>query len=263
MDILTRIVERKKEEVELARKRRPKELLMEITDSMVTSRSFFRQLETAGPAGINVIAEIKRASPSKGVIRDDLDPGTYAKKYEAGGARAISVLTDLDFFHGSPEDLKTVIENVSLPVLRKDFILSEYQIYESKAMGADAVLLIARILSQSLLEELLELAGKANLDVLLEIHSESEVDKALQTSARLIGINNRNLKSFSTNIENTRKLASLFPSDIVLVAESGIKTREDIETLKQAGVFNFLIGESVVRADDPTAFLKHLITNRA
>jgi indole-3-glycerol phosphate synthase len=130
-------------------------------------------------------------------------------------------------------------------------------------MGADAVLLIARILSQSLLEELIEMADQANLDVLLEIHSESEVDKALQTKARLIGINNRNLKSFSTNIETTRKLATLFPSDTVLVAESGIKTRKDIETLKQAGVFNFLIGESVVRADDATAFLKHLITNRA
>ncbi|MDM8525081.1 indole-3-glycerol phosphate synthase TrpC [Desulfococcaceae bacterium HSG8] len=255
-DFLSRIVEQKKEEVEDARKRFPEKQLKEESGRPRTRRPFLKQLERPG---VNIIAEIKRASPSKGVICADLNPVTYASAYQQGGAAALSVLTDHPYFQGSPEDLKAAREAVNLPVLRKDFIISSYQIYESCVLGADAVLLIVRILSMEQLIDYLDICSELQLDALVETHSEEEIEKANLAGARLVGINNRNLSSFETNIENAVNMASLLDSDQVAVAESGIRGREDIEKLKSAGIHNFLIGESLVRASDPKAFLNSLI----
>ncbi len=207
---------------------------------------------------MNIIAEIKRASPSKGLICPDLNPAVYASEYEKGGAAALSVLTELQYFKGSFEDLKTARESVNLPVLRKDFLISSYQIYESAVLGADAVLLIVRILSQEQLQDYLSLAKELDLDVLVEVHSEKEIEAAARAEAKLVGINNRNLKSFETDIENAIRMVSLLESYQIAVAESGIKTSEDIKKLHDAGIWNFLIGESLVRAANPKESLLSL-----
>ncbi len=259
MDILAKIVEQKKEEVTAAKQRISEKALIKKALASSRGRLFYKTLERPGPTGINIIAEIKRASPSKGPIRPDLEPGVYAKAYEKGGAAALSVLTDGPNFQGSAEDLKTVKTAVKLPVLRKDFLISPYQIYESKVMGADAVLLIAGILSQAQLNQYLQLTRELELDALVEVHTEIDHDKASRAGARLIGINNRNLRSFQTNIETAAQLKARFEPHQIAVAESGIKTRQDILILKNAGIWNFLIGESLVRAKDPKAFLKYLM----
>jgi indole-3-glycerol phosphate synthase len=260
MDILTRIVEHKHEEVAQARKHVPENRLWEMAEQgQGERRGFFNRLEKPGPSGTNIIAEIKRASPSKGPICPDLDPGAYASEYEKGGAAALSVLTDKDFFQGSFDDLKAARSAVSLPVLRKDFIILPYQIYESAVLGADAILLIVRILDLEQLQDYLDLAASLNLDVLTEVHSAAELETSIRAGARLVGINNRNLSSFETNIQRAASLAALFGPDQIPVAESGIKNRDDIEALKDAGFHNFLIGESIVRAPDPAGFIRSLL----
>jgi indole-3-glycerol phosphate synthase len=212
-------------------------------------------LESPGPTGVNIIAEIKRASPSKGLIRPDLDPAQFASAYEKGGAAAISVLTDQPGFRGTFDDLVKVRQSVSLPVLRKDFLISSYQLYESLALGADAVLLIVRILAPAQFKDYLSLCGELGLAVLVEVHSAKEIEIATRAGAKLIGINNRNLSSFQTSIETAADLVPLLEDDQVAVAESGIHCREDVCTLIQAGIFNFLIGESLVRSENPEEFL--------
>jgi indole-3-glycerol phosphate synthase len=257
-DILNQIVIYKKQEIKAARDRRPEASLREEIARIPEKRSFIRRLSNRDSQGVNIIAEIKRASPSRGPIRPDLDPAVYAREYERGGAAALSVLTDRHFFKGSAEDLETARRETALPVLRKDFIVSAYQIYETAAIGADAMLLIAAILSQQQLQEYLALCRELNLDALVEIHTEAEYRRATLAGANLIGINNRNLKTFRTDIGTCISLASQLSDGQVGVAESGIRTPADIDAVRRAGIGNFLIGESLVRAHDPCLFLQSL-----
>ncbi len=257
-DFLSGIIERKKEEVRAAAGRVPESVLRCEAEESSGRRPFGRRLAEPGPAGMNVIAEVKRASPSKGKIRENVDPAEYARMYEAGGAAAISVLTDGEFFGGSPGDLKKVRAATLLPVLRKDFIISSYQVYESAAMGADALLLIVRALSPELLKELLAICAEIGLDALVETHDELEFEIASKAGARIIGINNRDLATFRTDISTSIRVAKKAVPGQVLVAESGIHTRFDIERLLDAGVGNFLIGESLMRSEDPAELLREL-----
>ncbi len=259
-NILKKIVATKHEEVADARKKIPDDRLREEAQAPRDKRPFFDRLTGAGPGGVNIIAEIKRASPSKGIIQGDLDAAAQALRYEQGGAAALSVLTDRSYFKGSFEDLKAARRSSHLPVLRKDFIVSEYQIYESAVLGADAILFIVGILTRQQLADYLGLADECGFDVLVETHSENEIEAACRAGARLVGINNRNLRSFETSIDTSVRLASLLAPDQTAVAESGIDGPEAIRQLTAAGFHNFLIGESLVRADDPAAFLKNLIS---
>lgn len=258
-NILKKIVATKHQEVAQAKEKISEDRLREKAQAPRDKRPFLERLAKPGPGGVNIIAEIKRASPSKGIIQGDLDAADQALRYEQGGAAALSVLTDRSYFKGSFEDLEAARNACRLPVLRKDFIVSEYQIYESAVLGADAILLIVRILTETQLSDYLALAGEFGLDVLVETHSESEIDTATRAGARLVGINNRNLSSFETSIDTSVRLASLLSPDQTAVAESGIHGPDDIRNLKTAGFHNFLVGESLVRAGDPAAFLKTLI----
>jgi len=223
-------------------------------------RDFYGALkEKGGPEAIRIIAEIKKASPSKGVIREDFSPDLIALDYELGGAAAISVLTEEKFFLGSLTFLREVRDVAGLPVLRKDFLLDEYDILESRAAGADAVLLIAAILEEGRLRRLLELARELGMRALVEVHSEAELDTALRTGAEIIGINNRDLSTFRVDLDTTRRLAPLVPEGKVIVSESGIEGRADILSLKEVGVDAFLIGETLMREKDPAEKLRELI----
>lgn len=262
-DFLSQIMERKKEEVEEARKVIPESRLTAAAREAGERRPFFARLAAPGPAGANIIAEIKRASPSKGAIRMDLEPAELARAYERAGAAAISVLTERAFFHAGPDDLQVVRSAVNLPVLRKDFIVSPYQIRETAAMGADAVLLIVRALSREMLRDLLSLCRELRLDALVEVHSEAEMAEATRAGATLIGINNRDLTSFETDIQTSIRLSQGIEEGQVAVAESGIHERGQIEGLLAAGIWNFLIGESLVRAPDPEEHLRVLLGHQS
>jgi indole-3-glycerol phosphate synthase len=260
MTILDRIVTDKREEVVRAERKMPEaELRARIADTPWTARGFERRLSAPGPGGVNIIAEVKRASPSKGDICPDLDAAQCARQYEAGGAAAVSVLTDGPYFKGSLDDLRRVRAAIGLPVLRKEFIIDPYQLYESRAAGADAVLLIVRILTTAQLSELLDLTRQLGLDTLVEIHNREDYELAHAAGSRLIGINNRNLATFDTNLQTATGLAALLGPGETAVAASGISGRPDIEATLTGGIFNFLIGESLVRAGDRTAFLRTLI----
>jgi indole-3-glycerol phosphate synthase len=257
-DFLSKILDLKRYEVAAASQGMPEQVLRQEAEKPRIKTAFIERLAGPGPLGINIIAEIKRASPSKGTIRESIDPAEYALKYELGGAAAISVLTDKNFFGGSIEDLRKVKLAATLPVLRKDFLISSYQVYESAAMGADAVLLIVRALSPELLRDLVALCAGIGLDALVETHDEREYEMAAKSGARLIGINNRDLKTFETDISTSVRIAARIAPGQVLVTESGIGSRSDIERLLDAGIWNFLIGESVMRAHDPVKYLKAL-----
>jgi indole-3-glycerol phosphate synthase len=206
-----------------------------------------------GGEGISLIAEVKRASPSKGPIRPDLDVVVLVAQYEAAGAAAVSVLTEQDFFLGSLEDLKTAAAHTGLPLLRKDFIVDEYQLYEARVAGASAVLLIAALLDD---QELLDLAGVAQalgMDVLLEVHDEAELERAMTVEGVVVGINNRDLRTFQVSLETTERLGCLVPADRLLVSESGISTYEDVRRLAAVGVDGVLVGESLLVAGDVQA----------
>ena len=259
MDILTRIVAHKEEEVAASTRQLPLTDLRAQALAVGRRRPFFDALKQPGPAGVNIIAEIKRASPSKGMLNPDLDAVRTAQAYHAGGAAALSVLTDRLFFKGGPEDLQSARAATPLPVLRKDFLIAEYQVYESVVMGADAVLLICRILSPDQLNELLALCRELHLDTLVEIHTREDLEMARQARAPLIGINNRNLKTFETDLNTAMDLGRALPPDQVPVAASGIAGPADIRRNLEAGIFNFLIGETLVRADEATLTLQALI----
>ena len=209
---------------------------------------------------IAMIAEIKKASPSKGIIRHDFEPAQIAKSYEAGGATCLSVLTDKVFFQGKPEYINVVKSNCKLPVLRKDFMIDPYQIFESKALGADCILLIVAALEINQMKELESIANELDMDVLVESHDEYELEKALQLNTKLIGINNRNLKTFDVNLETTLMLLKEIPTDRITVTESGIFTSEDISRMMQYGVYSFLVGEVFMRDKDPGHSLKTLLS---
>jgi len=209
---------------------------------------------------VRLIAEVKQASPSRGVLNPNLNPTKLAKTYAEGGAAAISVLTEENYFKGSIDYLAAIREVVRLPLLRKDFIFDPYQVYESRAYGADALLLIAAILSRPQLEELLSLSHSLGLRCLVEVHKEDEVERALRSKARIIGINNRDLDTFNIDINTTRRLRPLIPQTRIVVSESGIKTRSDTEKLKEWGVNAILVGETLVTAGDVLTKMRELVS---
>jgi len=214
-----------------------------------------------GP-GIRLIAEVKKASPSRGLIRADFDPVSLAKIYTENGAAAISVLTDEKYFQGKPEYLKNIRQNITLPLLRKDFILEPYQVYESRAYGADALLLIVAILTPESLQQLLALSHGLGMKALVEVHNEEEIHIALNSGAQIIGINNRDLKTFKVDLGTTERLHTLVQFDRIVVSESGIKTREDIAFLRSKGVHAVLIGETLMASDDIPNKIKELFEER-
>ena len=210
---------------------------------------------------VAIIAEIKKASPSKGIIRANFNPDQIAKSYENGGATCLSVLTDKDYFQGDPSYIQLVKNQCKLPVLRKDFMIDHYQIFESKALGADCILLIVAALELNQMKELESLAAELDMDVLVESHDEHELEKALQLKTKLIGVNNRNLKTFDVSLQTTINLLNEIPNDKITVTESGIFTSQDINLMKQHGIYSFLVGEAFMRDDDPGKSLKQLLVN--
>tara|TARA_B100001013_G_C24615169_1_gene444868 strand:+ start:396 stop:1190 length:795 start_codon:yes stop_codon:yes gene_type:complete len=205
-----------------------------------------------------VIAEIKKASPSKGLIRKNFEPEVLARNYEEAGATCLSVLTDQPYFQGSLDHLSLVKESVDLPLLRKDFIVDEYQIYESRYRGADCILLIVAALTRSQLKDYHDLARELNLDVLIEVHTVNETLRAVNINPNLIGINNRNLETFEVDLENTKHLVKDIPQEILIVSESGIKTREDVQKIYSYGVNIFLVGEAFMKVDNPGTELRNI-----
>ncbi|HQV73624.1 MAG: indole-3-glycerol phosphate synthase TrpC [Xanthomonadales bacterium] len=258
-DILDRILARKVEEIAERSARVPMaELIARVAD-LPDTRGFAAAIEAKIEAGLSaVIAEIKQASPSKGVIRADFDPAAIAQAYAEGGATCLSVLTDADFFRGHEDYLRQARAACTLPVLRKDFTIDAYQVYEARAIGADCILLIVAALDDSRLLELSLLAAELDLDVLVEVHDEDELGRALEIPAPLIGINNRNLRSFEVSLDTSIKLRERVPADRLLVSESGITTGTDISRLRAAGIHAFLVGEAFMRAADPGQALKQL-----
>lgn len=209
--------------------------------------------------GVGLIAEIKRASPSRGVFAPDLDAAAQARVYEQGGASAVSVLTEPNFFHGSLDDLAHVRAAVALPVLRKDFLTEEWEIWEARAHGADAVLLIAALLDEVHLSELAACAERLGMAALVEVHDEAELERALAISPRLLGVNNRSLETFLVDLDTTVRLASRVPAGVLLVSESGIAGREDVLKVARAGAGAILVGESLVRQASPAALIRALL----
>jgi len=260
-DILQKIFAHKRSEVAAARAASPlAEMKARLGDREDQPRGFERALRNAALSGWTpVIAEVKKGSPSKGVIRPDFDPLEIAAIYQDNGATCLSVLTDEHFFLGHLRYLALIREQVALPLLRKDFIFDQYQIFEAAAGGADAVLLIAAMLEPAQLAELLGVAGELYLDVLLEVHDERELAMALATDCGLIGINNRSLHTFVTDLGTTGRLAPLIPTERLIVAESGINSRADVERLQAAGAGAFLVGESLMREEDIGAKLQELL----
>ncbi len=255
-DILTEIVTRKRERLAEAKRQAP---LAELRATAPTTFGAGRFISALRRDGVNIIAEIKRRSPSKGVIREAFDPAAIARNYTANGAAAISVLTEEDFFDGSINHLQKAREATPLPLLRKDFIFDEYQLYEALHAGADAVLLIAALLEVERIKSLMQEAKWLGLDILIEVHNREELEKALQCNPLLLGINNRDLRTFETTLDVSLELAADLPKTITLVSESGIRTREDIDRLRAAGFHAFLVGEQLMQAEDEGKALKELI----
>jgi indole-3-glycerol phosphate synthase len=258
-DVLKTILRRKAEEVAERSQGLSLRSLSAEVEQAPPLRGFADQLRrhiAAGRPGI--IAEIKRASPSKGLIREDFDPVAIAQSYEHGGASCLSVLTDKDFFQGHELYMQQARKACSLPVLRKDFVIDPYQLYESRVLGADCVLLIVAALGDALLLELYQLALELGLDVLVEVHDEEEMERALVLRPELLGINNRDLHTFYTDIQTTLRLKARVPEDCLLITESGIHIREEVELMRSQGVHGFLVGESMMRATDPGAKLREL-----
>lgn len=254
--MLSKIAVRKKQRVAAAKIIAPLEAIKETLVHAKPLRPFHQAL---CKPGMSVIAEVKKASPSKGDFGLTLPVEELAARYEAGGARAISVLTEEDYFGGSAEDLTTVRNTVHLPVLRKDFVIDSYQLYESRAMGADAVLLIAGFLDESTLAAFLDICADLGLAALVETHSDVEIQMALRLGVKIIGINNRNLQTFTTDIHHTLKLAPLIPADTLLVSESGIHSARDVQLLGTAGADAVLVGESLVLHCDPAQKIQELL----
>ncbi|MBK1704879.1 indole-3-glycerol phosphate synthase TrpC [Halochromatium glycolicum] len=261
-DILRRIVARKREEVRERQERVSRAALEAGLASSDPVRGFADRLaERIASGQAAVIAEIKRASPSKGLLRPDLQPAEIARAYAGAGATCLSVLTDQDFFQGADTDLAEARAACPLPVIRKDFIVDPYQVVEARAIGADCVLLIAACLDEAALAELTTLAGTLGLDVLTEVHDATELDRALSLPGKLIGINNRDLRTFEVDLQTTLGLVDRIPEDRLLITESGIHSAQDVALMRGHGVHAFLIGESLMRAEDPGARLAMLFSD--
>jgi indole-3-glycerol phosphate synthase len=255
-DILEKIVAVKREEIAAARKKAPLEAVRFDAESRVLTRDFTGALRAKIAAGAAaVIAEVKKASPSKGVLRAEFIPADIAQSYAEGdgmvSAACLSVLTDRQFFQGGVDYLKQARASCELPVLRKDFIVDAYQVYESRAMGADAILLIAACLDDGQMRDFEAIAAGLGMSVLVEVHDGGELDRALKLKTPLVGVNNRNLRTFEVSIQTTIDLLAQVPPDRLLVTESGITTRDDVAKLRAAGVHAFLVGEAFMRADEP------------
>jgi indole-3-glycerol phosphate synthase len=259
-DTLARIVADKREEVARRRRERPLGAVERAAKSASSPRGFADALERAVASGrFGLIAEIKRASPSKGLIRADFDPPALARAYAEGGAACLSVLTDEPWFQGCDADLVAARSAVALPVLRKDFMIDPYQIAESRALGADCVLLILAALSDGQARELEGAAADHGMDVLLEVHDGAELDRAIKLKSRLVGINNRNLRSLEVDLKTTETLATRVPDDRVLISESGLFTPADLARMARAGARCFLVGESLMRHADVAAATRALL----
>ncbi|MFA5678430.1 MAG: indole-3-glycerol phosphate synthase TrpC [Pseudomonas sp.] len=257
--ILENIVARKYEEVRENRARVSLDELQRLAADADAPRGFAQALrQRAASRQPAVIAEIKKASPSKGVIRQNFNPAEIAASYQQGGAACLSVLTDVDFFQGNPEYLKQARAACDLPVIRKDFLVDPYQVVEARAMGADCVLLIVASLEEGQMAELNAAAVELGLDVLVEVHDAAELDRALQLDTPLVGINNRNLHNFDVSLNTTLELLPRIPADRLAVTESGILTRGDVELMLDNGVYSFLVGEAFMRVEDPGAELQRL-----
>ncbi len=258
-DILKKIVRRKAEEIAVRAETLPLDRLIAKLDGTANTRGFAAALEARiladQPA---VIAEIKKASPSKGVLREPFDPAAIAESYQQGGATCLSVLTDIDFFQGADEYLAQARAACTLPVIRKDFIIDAYQVYEARAIGADCILLIAACLDDARMRELNDLAHQLGMDVLIEVHDSAELERALLLPNRLLGINNRDLHSFEVRLETTLELLDRIPAERIVVTESGILSQADVLQMRRHGVHAFLVGEAFMRAPDPGARLAEL-----
>ncbi len=258
-DILNTILARKHEEIAQRSRIRSLDDLKARVRDLPPTRGFVDAIRAKHAArGPAVIAEAKKASPSKGVIRPDFDPAQIARSYESGGAACLSVLTDVDFFQGSNLYLGLAHRACALPIIRKDFIVDPYQVYEARFIGADAILLIVAALDDAPMIEMATLAGELGMDVLVEVHDIDELERALQTDCELIGVNNRDLRTFDVSLDTTLALRPAVPPDRILVTESGIATRADVAKMREAGVETFLVGERFMREADPGAALRGL-----
>ena len=251
-DILQKILKRKSEEITAAAATESLVELSKRAERALPVRGFIQAIENKIAANqAAVIAEIKKASPSKGVIRENFIPAEIARSYEKGGAACLSILTDRDFFQGSTDYLIQAREATSLPVIRKDFIIDPYQVYEARAMNADCILLIVSALGDAMMNELLALAHHLQMDVLMEVHDREEMERAIMSGARLIGVNNRNLRTFEVSLQTTLDMLDMLPEDRVLVTESGIITPQDVKLMRDNSVNAFLVGEAFMRAAEP------------
>ncbi|MGZ8158713.1 MAG: indole-3-glycerol phosphate synthase TrpC [Methylobacter sp.] len=258
-DILKKILDKKAEEVARRRLGMTIANLEEIAETVEKPRGFYNALQSKvlakKPA---IIAEIKKASPSKGVIREDFQPIAIGQDYAMNGAACLSVLTDKEFFQGSEVYLQMVRERCPLPVLRKDFMIDPYQIYEARALGADCILLIVAALADGQMHELSDIATKLGMDVLVEVHNAEELQRALTLDTKLIGINNRNLRTFETSLQTTLDLKADIPADRLIITESGIHTHEDVQLMLDNGIYTFLVGEAFMRAESPGQKMREL-----
>lgn len=261
-NILKKICEDKRLEIEILKKKCSLNSLKKLISDEINKRDFKNVIIKSSLEKRNyIIGEIKKASPSAGEIIHNYEPIEISKIYERAGVKALSVLTEKNYFKGEIDHLSYVKQNTNIPILRKDFIIDEYQIYESKVYQADVILLIVSVLSDDELKKFLKIANELNLDCIIETHDENEIKRALKLDYPILGINNRNLKNLKTDLNNSVSLFTSISKDYTVIAESGIKTAEDISMYNDLGIFNFLIGESILKSNDYSAFIKTLLNN--